>query len=561
MQQTSLRIGSGRQSCTVCGTNFVHTAEQLSLFQKFGMENPPSQCLTCRHKHRLSFRNGRVLYRRKCDFSGESTVSVFAPDKPYKVYRTDIWWSDQWNPLDYGRDFDFSRPFFEQFHDLQLQVPRPALANIKPENSPFCNMCEGNKNCYLICGGDFNADCMYGMYGMHNRNVMDCDGSNDSEYCYFMSDSFECYGCRFAFDSKNCSNCAFISDCTGCTECILCTNLVQKKYCIENEELPPEEYKKRKAALLNGTYSQQQRNWEKFLAMRAKRIAKYAHILNCEDCIGDYVVNSKDCKNCFDVWDCEDLIDVILASKTKDTFHSTCIGDDSVLCFNMQSTVDAYECSHSYLVYNSSNVEYSDHIGSSKNIFGCVGLHRNEECIFNKQYSKEEYGKLRSKMIDHMKEAGEWGQFLPKECSCFGYNESTANDYFPLTKKEALAQGFSWYHASEEKLSVEKSIPAAKLPDAIDDIPDDILNWAVICEKSKKPFRIIKQELNFYRTHAIPVPHLSFEERHLARLALRTPKELFERTCDKCGTVMQSAYAPERPETVYCESCYLAEVY
>jgi len=53
---------------------------------------------------------------------------------------------------------------------------------------------------------------------------------------------------------------------------------------------------------------------------------------------------------------------------------------------------------------------------------------------------------------------------------------------------------------------VEKTIPASKLPSDISEIPDDILNWAVECEITKKPFRIIKQELEFYRKHSLPIP-------------------------------------------------------
>jgi hypothetical protein len=35
-----------------------------------------------------------------------------------------------------------------------------------------------------------------------------------------------------------------------------------------------------------------------------------------------------------------------------------------------------------------------------------------------------------------MKSAGEWGEFFPTELSTFGYNETAANEYFPMTEKE-----------------------------------------------------------------------------------------------------------------------------
>ena len=53
---------------------------------------------------------------------------------------------------------------------------------------------------------------------------------------------------------------------------------------------------------------------------------------------------------------------------------------------------------------------------NSKNIFGCVGLKKNEYCILNKQYSKEQYGELVPKVIEFMKKTGEWGEFFPSAC-------------------------------------------------------------------------------------------------------------------------------------------------
>jgi len=82
---------------------------------------------------------------------------------------------------------------------------------------------------------------------------------------------------------------------------------------------------------------------------------------------------------------------------------------------------------------------------------------------------------------------------------------------------------------------VDKIIPASKLPENIADIPDDILNWAIECEITKKPFRIIKEELAFYRKHNLPIPRRHPDQRHLDRMSLRNPRKLFARICD-CQT-------------------------
>jgi CxxC-x17-CxxC domain-containing protein len=50
-------------------------------------------------------------------------------------------------------------------------------------------------------------------------------------------------------------------------------------------------------------------------------------------------------------------------------------------------------------------------------------------------------------------------------------------------------------------------------------------------------------------------------ERHQDRMKLRLPRKLWKRTCAKCSKEHMTNYSPERTETVYCEECYLKEVY
>ncbi|NOS68219.1 MAG: hypothetical protein HOO67_07745 [Candidatus Peribacteraceae bacterium] len=555
-------------TCELCATSFSVSPQEKAVCDAKGFVTQPL-CFVCRQKQRMAFRNGRKLYRRKCDFTGTEIISNYAPGpkgaslraKPQPVYCSEAWYGDGWDALSYGRPFDFSRPFFEQFHELVSAVPRLALTNIRPENSDFCNMCEGNKNSYMVFGGDFNEDVLYGELCMRNRNAVDCDFSNDNEQCYETGSSFNCYGCRFTFDSKNCTGCAFISDCIGCHDCILCTNLAQKSFCIQNEQLTKEEYEKCKKDLLNGTWSRQENNWREFLTLLGKRIVKYAHILNAENCTGDYIHNSKNCRHCFDVWDCEEVTDTVLAVKGKNIVNSGFVGHQMELCYNIQTGIATYDSACCFSVFDSQNVDYCDWILNSQHCFGCASLNKKRHCILNTQYSETDYRDLRGKIIEHMKRTGEWGEFFPRTSSSFGYNESTANDYFPMQREQAVAEGFSWNDVPEEVSSVQKIIPAGKLPDAIGDVPDDILNWAIRCSVSDRPFRIVKQELDFYRAHRIPVPHEHPDERYRRRFSLKNPKKLWSRQCQKCGKAVETTYAPERTEKVYCDKCYLSEVY
>ncbi len=196
-----------------------------------------------------------------------------------------------------------------------------------------------------------------------------------------------------------------------------------------------------------------------------------------------------------------------------------------------------------------------------KNCFGCVNMMRNEYCILNKQYTKEEYEKLVPKIIEHMREIGEWGEFFPMKISLFGYNKTSAQMYYPLSKEEALEKGLKWDDYEPPIPDIEKTVLAKDIPDNINEIPDAVLNFAIKCEVTGKLFKITSQELKFYRKNRIPLPRRCFIQRHMDRFSQRNPRKFFERKCDKCGLEILSTYSPERPEKVCCEKCYLKEVY
>jgi hypothetical protein len=116
-------------------------------------------------------------------------------------------------------------------------------------------------------------------------------------------------------------------------------------------------------------------------------------------------------------------------------------------------------------------------------------------------------------------------------------------DYYPLKKQEAIDLGFYWLDYEIPFPKVEKIISANKLPNNIKNIPDDILNWAIMPDDDvgnenlrslQKPFKIIKQELEFYRKHNLPIPKRHPDRRHLDRMVLRNPRKLYDRKCNKC---------------------------
>ena len=160
---------------------------------------------------------------------------------------------------------------------------------------------------------------------------------------------------------------------------------------------------------------------------------------------------------------------------------------------------------------------YSDLCFHCQDIFGCVGLKRQKYCILNKPYSAEEFAKLRDAIVEHMKQTGEWGQFFPAELSPFAYNESVAQERFPLPRAEAEALGFRWREPDPKEYQAQTSA----VSDDIAEVTDDATKCLLACAQSGKNFRITQPELKFYRKMGLPIPRLCPDERYAERMRRR----------------------------------------
>ena len=291
-----------------------------------------------------------------------------------------------------------------------------------------------------------------------------------------------------------------------------------------------------------------------------RAIHQATYQLQSESCSGDLLFTSKICFEGYDsisMQDCRHCYDGIDAKDSSDVYH---VGW-AELMYECHAISHAYNCIGCHFTYDNKNVFYCDCTQNSHDLFGCAGLNQCSHCILNKQYSKTEYEALVPRLIEHMKIHREWGEFFPIMYSPFSYNQSRAQEYFPLTEEQAKQYGIPWSNYEPSSPEAKKIINASEIPDYISQIPDDILEWAIRCAVSGKPYKIIKKELDFYRSTGIPVPRKHPDQRYKERMMQRRPRKLWNRTCDHCKNPISTTYAPDRPEIVYCESCYLAAVY
>jgi len=565
-----------QKSCNQCGTSFEITQAELDFYDKISpvfngkkeLIPPPTLCPECRTQRRMAWRNERHLFHRDCSLCGKSIVALYRPETPFPVYCISCFFGDGWDPNTTGRTFDASRPFFDQVRDLQESAPRIALLSKNSENSDFTNHSADNRNCYLSTIVFNSEDVLHSRKIFRSKSIVDCAflyGECELAYECFWGNNL--YHSSYLQNCYSLNDCHFCIDCRNCSFCLLCSNQRNKRYCILNEQLTKEEYSQRATQWMDGDHSSLMRATKEFDALRRTHaIFRNLEITNCEGCSGDYLLNCKNVRDCYYMSGAEDMRHCIECDPSR----SNTIGRDSMdvfgfgsseLLYEVQAQANGYGNVANNFSYDVKHCLYIDNCHDAEECFGCIGLRRKKFCILNKQYTKQEYERLMPKIIGHMRKTNEWGEFFPVTLSPFPYNETIACEDYPLVKNEVKKRGWKWREEKDEMPKVSKVIPAKKLPDSIEEIPDDILNWAIECEVTKRPFKIIRQELDFYRTMKLPIPRFHPDERHRRRMALRNPRKLWKRSCMKCRKEMETTYAPERPETVYCENCYLKEVY
>ncbi|MBI2623692.1 MAG: hypothetical protein HYW65_03935 [Candidatus Liptonbacteria bacterium] len=604
------------RTCQNCSAPFDIASEDLNFYTKISVP-PPTFCPECRMQRRFSWRNERTLHRNKCAKTGKPLISGFAPDPAfadsasvatsakeaapagkagYVVYDRDVWWSDDWDPLAFGIEYDFSKPFFTQFDALMRRAPQPAVFNARTTNCEYANHVGEIKNGYLLAASWGSENVAYGSRVNFCKDSQDVFGVFNCELCYELIASVKCYRTHFSHNCEACTDSFFLFDCKGCTNCVGCVNLRNKSYHILNKPYSRDEYLKKLAELKLDTVSGLAAARKEFEALKARQPHRYAALVNCQNVTGDSVYGTSNCTACFDIGgDTKDSKWIINGAKMEGVYDGYGVGVVSGLIYEAVDTGDQGErMCFDIVVWSSTNAFYSYNCIGCQNLFGCVGLRNKQNCILNRQYSKEEFENLRAKIVAHMSEVPyvdkkgrvyKYGEFFPTELSPFGYNETVAQEYFPLTKAEAEAKGFNWREPEERQYTVTKR--PEELPERITDVPDSITNEVIQCANAKgstlgdslrsnlggctTAFRIIPQELQFYRRLNLPLPKLCPNCRHYARLAKRNPPKLWKRNCmcvssnhrhghGSCPEEFETTYSPERPEIVYCEACYQSEV-
>lgn len=528
-------------TCSTCTKQFEIPASEQDFLVKSDFPNP-KKCFECRHQERIAWRNERSLYHRTCEHCKKEIIACYSEASPIHVYCNACWWGTSFDPYVYGRDFDFNRTFFEQFSELEHSIPHFALfQDPASENCQYTNFGVANKSCYMaLC---FICENVYYSHGaIQSKDCMDVTKVQQCELCYECVDCTSCTRLQF---SQNCSQCydsAFLMNCRNCNNCFASMNLNNKQYMWMNEQLTKEEYEKRMASVVF-TPESIQKMQETLEQLSKQSIHRSYFGINNNNSIGDYMGNCDNVYFCFDGMQLKDSAFCdFTGANSHNLFDCTYGGIDSALCYQSMGFTNFNNVAFLIAGRNLYDSLYSQYCYSSHHLLGSIGITHGEYVIFNKRYKPEEYETMKNKIIQHMQKTGEWGEFFPMSYSPHAYNETLANEYYPLEEEEVLKLNLRWKTPSVEKNN-KTGISMQQ------------------CHECNHPFQIIHQELSFYEKMSLPSPQYCPDCRHRRRFLLRRPRKLWQRACHRCKNMMNTAFSPESPEIIYCEKCYSETFY
>src|SRR3989344_372645 len=481
------------KQCQNCKASFQIEPEDFKFYEKMQVP-PPTFCYECRLQRRLAWRNERALYSRKCDLCKKDIIAMYPEGTPFPVYCRSCWYSDKWDALSYGMDYNFKKNFFVQFKELQNVVPRINLMVDNSINCEYTNQIANCKNCYLITSGSDNEDSMYTFRILYSKNVVDGYLMLKNELCYECIECMEVSRLKFVEDSSNSLDLGFCHDVRGSNNCFMSSNLRNASYIFENKRYSKREFDELMSKIDTGSYKNIQAYKKTFEEMKRKSIRKFMNSKNTINSVGQSINFAKNCYHCFNVANVENLRYALFVNDTKDSmdinngismelFYEVCTA--GINASNVKFSVDAWP--------EVRNLEYCDSgRHGSHDLFGCIGLQKKQYCIFNKQYSKKEYDSIVLKIKKHMDEMPyidtksriyKYGEFFPAELSPFPYNDSVAQDVYPLEKVQVVERGYHWRDV--DKKEYPSALKSADLPDHINEVKDDILNAIIECADRK----------------------------------------------------------------------------
>lgn len=547
-----------------CENEFNITDEDIE-FLKLLRVPPPNYCPTCRRIRRLAFMGSNRFFKRSCSATNhtEMMISILPQECPFPVYDYLYFISDEFDPFMFSASFQDGVSPMETLLSLRRIFPMPSFLNRDSLsiNSEYTNGGRNLKNGYYAFGCFDSEDVRYSNLILKSKDIGDSRAIRHSQFVYNSLASDYLYKSSYIYFSTHIVESMFLFDCRNCDYCFGCVNLRNKKYCVFNEQLTKDEYEmfiKNLYPLSRDTLREYEKKfWDliRILPMNAShnigsKNVSGVGIVNCED-VYDSVDSDKSQHTRYadGAMSHKDSMDILFSGgHSHNLYNTTNVGSQSS---NVKFSVSSKFCTDSEFVFNSKNLS---------NCFMCFGLQNKSYCILNTQYEPEEYFKIVDKIKTKMINDGEYGDGLGFAFSAQPYNFSSAGSTYPLSDEQI--KDFGGYSLNDPETNAENMVILEKeeIPKTIEEVTGDILNEAIRCEVTGRPFRIVAPELEFYRTMNIPLPTVHPTPRMRVFADLKPTSKKYKTTCRKCKNVIDSMLNPKQDFVLYCEKCYQQEV-
>lgn len=550
---------AGERVCALTGEKWMMDEEEISWYKKFNV--PPSVFSPrVRMWHMTNFFAVYQWWWNKHPETGAPILSYVHPASKIKVLPDKEWF--QCEMADYGRVTDLNQSFFDQFRQLQLDVPINATRNfVDPENS-IATVSLGDRNGYFVSASQ-SEDSFYLLDTQFGTRTMDANAGINVTDSYHINHSLRMHHCQVIYESRDCLNSSFLFDCRNLEFCFGATNKRNAKYIWFNEQLSKEEWERRRAEVDLGSYAQMTSLFAKFNDLiRNEAIWPQDFNEGSDGCLGDYFIKCSDLKHCLYGIDSHGGYYCNGLYNAKDNAFSCAIpGERNYQSGPVGNTSDSrFSCT----LVRCNNLEYSMNCYDCTDCFGCVGLCKKKFCIFNKQYTEEEYWKRLDELKCVMLDKGEYGRPFPMKFGLNYYPDSGSVVYFGASVENWDLVGRDRFEASADgafgglSLDDPRIRETDQLPDHICDLTDDWVGKPIADRTINRPFSISKAEVDYLKKFNLAAPRRHFTARMRDLLFSMSSGPFIEQTCVSCRKQVVMATNRTFPDRrVYCHGCYL----
>ncbi len=527
----------GERVCPISGERWTLTADDIAELRKWNVP-PPIYAPSFRLKCLAAGMSGIDLWYRPHALTGKIILCSSDADSSQPVVEDAEWYGLD-EKIIRGIEYDPNKKIFAHLIELTKIIPIQALYTLDVENVVGGGI-QHSSNSFMIFGTYYTKDSFYTFRSKKLDRCLDCVFTEESTEAYSCAMAVRLYKCIQVFHSIDCISSAFLFDCRNCEDCFCSSNLRNRRFVFKNKQLSETEYRQQISIIdlsLTSIFEDWKCEFNRFIRENSfwpenfniksdESLGEY--LLNCINCTGWYGNEAQNSRNLFySIGKLEECNFVAVSEYAQDTYESSGV-------FNSQ------DIKFSLVAIKSKNLEYCINCRNCEFCFGCNGLQNKKYHIFNKPYEEREFWEKVDQIKCQMIEYGEYGIFMPLECSSWHPEVSLGSLICPFSEEELLK-----LHV--RRLDLEKALRFApysqikergditQVPNAVKDVTEEWDKVIFDDPEQKRPFMVNKMEREFRQKLGLPFPRQHYRGRLLDLIMKVNSPERMQAVCAECG--------------------------